>query len=148
MVVKGTRNLKHCALVEPPNEEEPWDDVSAQRGEKIEVTFEGGEQTDQKLEEKQLTSSTKQTSTTTSTTMKSLATNRTSQSSTSRPLRTRTRLRGRKQSALPSESQEIHENLKVRRHKHTQTIPKVFDRKRKRFVETEPEKGKAHFINF
>lgn len=37
MVVKGTKNLKHCALLDPspnPDQVDPWeDDVSAQGGE-------------------------------------------------------------------------------------------------------------------
>lgn len=46
MVVKGTKNLKHCALLDPspnPDQVDPWeDDVSAQGGE-IKVTFQQGE---------------------------------------------------------------------------------------------------------
>lgn len=46
MVVKGTKNLKHCALLDPPSKTDtldPWeDDVSAEGGE-IKVEFHSGE---------------------------------------------------------------------------------------------------------
>lgn len=47
MVVKGAKNLKHCALIDASRNNDqidPWEeDVSAQNGEKIEVTFQQGE---------------------------------------------------------------------------------------------------------
>jgi len=47
MVVKGAKNLKHCALIESAKDNDkidPWEeDVSAPQGEKIQVTFQQGE---------------------------------------------------------------------------------------------------------
>jgi hypothetical protein len=54
MVVKGTKNLKHCALLDPsPGKDQidPWEeDVSAQKGEKIEVTFQQGDKEMQQVD--------------------------------------------------------------------------------------------------
>ncbi|ODN05214.1 hypothetical protein Ocin01_01469 [Orchesella cincta] len=47
MVVKGNKNLKHCALLDPspnPDQVEPWEDDKSAQGGEITVTFRKGEQ--------------------------------------------------------------------------------------------------------
>lgn len=46
MVVKGNKNLKHCALLDPspnPDQVEPWEDDKSAQGGEITVTFRKGE---------------------------------------------------------------------------------------------------------